>query len=282
MGDPWCSHDAMGYHRAGFDVVGVDGAGRVRGWGRLGQSDRWWIFLAAMLALTTGATAGYALLRPRSVVSTVALPPVTSFPPVPQDVVLPPPARALVRPAVFPVPATTSGSCAGAACDRHDGPRRRGPQPCRRGVFGPCAVRGGARVPAARPGFTAREAQRPCPQRPLPSQRPPQPRTAPRGVTRHPACPRRSRARQRPAQRRPPPPPPPPVTHPVTIPRHRRPARIRRPSHVAVPPRHNRADLARARHHPSPGPDMNEPAAHATMFHFVKQPRYYASVDDHP
>ena len=109
MGDPWCSHDAMGYHRAGFDVVGVDGAGRVRGWGRLGQSDRWWIFLAAMLALTTGATAGYALLRPRSVVSTVALPPVTSFPPVPQDVVLPPPARALVRPAVFPVPATTRG-----------------------------------------------------------------------------------------------------------------------------------------------------------------------------
>ena len=45
-----------------------------------GQTHGSWIALAAALALTTGTAIGWALLRPRAVISTVPLPPVTLTP----------------------------------------------------------------------------------------------------------------------------------------------------------------------------------------------------------
>ena len=226
-----------------------------------------------MLALTTGATAGYALLRPRSVVSTVALPPVTSFPPVPQDAVLP--AQARVPRRCTRSPSGHRGSCAGAACDHRDGPRRRGPRRHRDAAPGSCAVRDVARVPTAHPGFTAREGNSAyCPPSVPHSpasppgsraayQRTPTATAATRGQ--HNAATTAAPAAAAAAQRA-------SGDHPS-----RRPAGH---NHAA----HHRATRPRARHHPSTRPDMtppaNEPAAHATMFHFVKQPRYYAAVDE--
>ena len=82
----------------------------MNGWHRFvpGQTDGWWIALAAALALTTGTAIGWALLRPRSVVSTVTLPPVTAAPVVPQGAVLP--AYLPAHAAVFPVPPTTGSA----------------------------------------------------------------------------------------------------------------------------------------------------------------------------
>ena len=93
-------------------------------WRRLGQTDRWWISLAAALALTTGTAIGWALLRPRAVISTVPLPPVTLTPSPPVIGALLP---AQSRPGLVLVPPTIPARVAQTAAGTPAGTRSTPP-----------------------------------------------------------------------------------------------------------------------------------------------------------
>ena len=230
-------------------------------WRRLGQTDRWWISLAAALALTTGTAIGWALLRPRAVISTVPLPPVTLTPSPPVIGALLP---AQSRPGLVLVPPTIPARVAQTAPGTPAGTRSTPPRTRTTAPVTPSGTRkstpGGARstptapvpgpVSVAQPGenHAAGDAASTIP-----------------GHFHHPASVTTG-----------------PGNEPGSTPQH--PAshphgtRFRATSH---PPSDHPSHHASVRGgQPGTRTDMNEPAAHATMFHFVKQPRYYAAVDE--